>query len=72
MPRFTVLRTVDAFLRYTAEVEADDALQAARKAYSHEDAYPWTFEGTDISDAHSFQTLDDNGLPMKSAKVGDF
>jgi hypothetical protein len=72
VPTFTVLRTVDAYVRYTAEVEADDADQAAQMAENHEADYTWEQTGIDEFDARSFVTLDDDGQEIEGTGTGDF
>lgn len=60
MPKFQVLRRVDAFVDYLAEVEADNAKQAATIANNDEAKFAWKKSGIAHFDARSFVTLDAN------------
>jgi hypothetical protein len=71
MPMFTVMRSVDAYVHYTAEIEADDAKQAAQKAKNNEEQYVWIHDSTSEYDARFFETLDDEGVPIEDSAVGD-
>ena len=70
--KYKVLRRVDAFVDYIAEVEADDAHAAAALAASKEENYAW--KRTDLAeyDARSFVTLDADGFEIDGTQKGDF
>lgn len=72
MPKFTVLRRVDAFVDYVAEVEADTADEAAAKAGENEECYTWQREDVHQFDARLFVTLDANGNEIEGTQCGDF
>lgn len=71
MPIFQVLCRVDAFIDYVAEVEADDAEEAAYLAKEGA-SLAWERQGEVEFDARLYMTLDENGEPMESTKCGDF
>ena len=72
MPKFTVVCRIDAYADYVAEVEADNAEDAAEMARdSHED-YAWVSDGTQEFDDRIYMTLDANGEAIDSTRVGDF
>jgi hypothetical protein len=72
MPLFKVLCRIDAFADYVAEVEADNAEDAAELAReSHED-YSWETDGTQEFDDRIYVTLNAHGEAMEHTKVGDF
>jgi len=54
MPKFKVLRRVDAYLDSVAVVEADDAEEAALLAESNEGDYEWEELGPVGFDARGF------------------
>jgi hypothetical protein len=72
MPTFTVLRRVDAFVDYTAIVEADDEEEAAVLARRHEEDYNWREDGTVTFDAREYVTLTTSGDELDHTRVGDF
>lgn len=72
MPAFTVLRQVDAYVNYTAIVEADDEEEAAVLARENEEDYDWVEDGTDTFDARGYVTLTKAGLELEWTRVGDF
>jgi hypothetical protein len=72
MPTFTVLRRVDAYVDYTAEVEATDAKQAALFARMSEDDYEWQDAGVAQFDARGYVTLDAEGNEIEATRSGDF
>ena len=72
MPMFKVLRRVDAFVDYVAEVEAGSADEAAAKADENERRFKWQREGVHQFDARLFVTLDDDGNGIESTQRGDF
>jgi hypothetical protein len=71
MPQFKVLCRVDAFIDYVAEVEADDAEDAAYLA-KEGPRLTWRREGEAEFDARVYVTLDGNGAPIESTQRGDF
>jgi hypothetical protein len=72
MPKFKVLRRVDAFVDYVAEIEADSADEAAAKADADERRFKWQREGVHHFDARLFVTLDHGGNEIESTQRGDF
>ena len=72
MPTFQVLRRVDAFVDYVAEVEADTPAEAAELAQDNEDDYDWRERGECQFDARLFVTLDDKGSEIAATQVGDY
>ena len=72
MPTFTVLRRVDAFVDYTAIVEADDEEEAAVLARENEEDYDWEEDGTVTFDARGYVTLTKSGVELDWTRVGDF
>lgn len=72
MPKFQVLRRVDAFVDYVAEVEATDAHDAAAKANDDETKFTWVKNGLAQFDARLFITLDDQGCEIDCTQRGDF
>jgi hypothetical protein len=72
MPKFTVLCRIDAFADYVAEVEADDAEEAALLADDDHGRYKWKHAGTHEFDARLYVTLDENGDEIEETQVGDF
>lgn len=72
MPKFQVLRRVDAFVDYVAEIEADSPEEAARKANDDEEPFDWRERGVIQFDARSFVTLDAEGIEIERTQCGDF
>jgi len=72
MPKFTVLRRVDAYVDSTAEIEADDAEDAAMLARERADDYDWEELGTVQFDARGYVTLDAKGDEIDATRCGDF
>lgn len=72
MPLFTVLRRVDAYVDYTATVEADNAEDAALLAEESEDDYTWEELGPVMFDARGYVTLDAEGDEIEATRTGDF
>ena len=72
MAKFNVLCRVDAFIDYTAEVEADDAEAAAYLAKEQTGSYTWTNQGETEFDARLFVALDTDGNEIESSQCGDF
>jgi hypothetical protein len=72
MPKFTVLRRVDAYVDYLADVEADDAEEAALLAQACEDEFDWEESGTQQFDARGFVTLDPDNNEIEDSRCGDW
>lgn len=72
MAKFRVLRRVDAFVGYVADVEADSAEQAARSAERNEERYAWEHVDVQHFDARLFVTLDEDGNELEHTQTGDF
>ncbi len=72
MPIYKVLRLVDAWVDYVAEVEADSPEEAAELARENEGDYDWDEQGVREFDARGFLTLDASGDEIDSTRVGDF
>jgi hypothetical protein len=72
LPKFTVLRRVDAYVDYTAEIEAADAQEAVLLARMSEDSYDWRDAGVVQFDARGFVTLDADGSEIDATRMGDF
>ena len=70
MPKFTILSRVDAYVDYTAEVEAEDADAAAMFAYYDGSGLKWEPAGTVEFDARRVYTLDAHGAAIESTGVG--
>ena len=72
MPKFQVLRRVDAFVDYVAEIDADSPEDAARKANDDEEPFDWQERGVVQFDARSFVALDGEGIEIERSQCGDF
>jgi hypothetical protein len=72
MPTFIVLCRIDAYADYEAEVEADDAEEAAQLAEDNHDAYKWEKAGVVEFDDRLYVTLDENGDEIDATRCGDF
>lgn len=72
MPTFQVLRRVDAFVDYVAEVDAPDADQAAAAAAGDERRFEWKKVGVAQFDDRLFVALDERGDEIDSTQRGDF
>jgi hypothetical protein len=66
-----VLRRVDAYLDSVAEVEGDDAEEAATLAENSEDDYEWEDLGPVGLDARGFVTLDRRGAEIEPMSDDD-
>ena len=69
---FEVLCRIDAFADYVAEVEADDAEEAAALAHDDHGDYKWEHRSIQEFDARLYVTLDDAGNEIEETQVGDF
>jgi len=72
MPSFRVLRRVDAFVDYLAEVEASSANEAAARAYDDETRFEWKQLSVAQFDARIFVAVDENGSEIDATQRGDF
>ena len=72
MAIFKVLRRVDAFALYTAEIDADDEASAVKIARENDEIVEWNRSGLLTFDAREFVALDPNGLPVLGTTSGDF
>jgi hypothetical protein len=70
MPKFRVLMRVDAYVKYEAEVEANDPKEAADLAYDDGPEIKWTELGTQQFDARHVVTLDADGDEIEETKWG--
>ncbi len=71
MPKFYVLCQVDAYVRYEAEVEADDAEQAAQLACDRPEDYKWVGGDAQEFDARKYVTLTAEGDEIEETYCGD-
>jgi hypothetical protein len=71
MPIFNVLCRIDAYADYVAEVEADDAEEAAQLASDNHDDYDWKHDGNAEFDDRFYVTLDANGDEIEATRTGD-
>jgi hypothetical protein len=71
MAKFQVLRRVDAFADYVAEVEADTPEQAAQLAYDDETKFDWGFPDVTTFDDRCFATLDEDDSPLEDTAQGN-
>jgi len=69
---FEVLCRIDAFADYVAEVEAEDAEEAAALANDNHGDYRWEHRFTQEFDARLYVTLDETGNEIEETQVGDF
>jgi len=72
VPTFAVLRRVDAFVDYVADVEADTPEEAAELAQDDESRYEWIEHGPVEFDARLFVTLNEDGDAIEETQLGDF
>jgi hypothetical protein len=72
LPKFTVLCRVDAYVDYTAEVEAEDAEDAAWLASEYSEDYEWEERGPVEFDSRGYVTLDADGDEIDDTRCGDF
>lgn len=61
MPKFTVLSRVDAYVDYTAEVEADTAEEAVDLVYENLVKVEWKHQGVVEFDAVRMSAIDADG-----------
>jgi hypothetical protein len=71
MPKFIVLRRVDAFVDYLTEVEAPTAAEAAELADKDEEKYEWSVDETYEFDDKLFVTLDADGNELAETARGE-
>jgi len=72
MPTFTVLCRIDAYADYVAQVEADNAADAAELAGENHGDYKWEHDQTAEFDDRLYVTLNDDGDEIEGTQVGDF
>ncbi|MBA3812857.1 MAG: hypothetical protein H0X27_14650 [Caulobacteraceae bacterium] len=72
MPKFKVLCRVDAYVDYIAEVEADDAEEAADFAEDNASDYSWEEQGAVEFDARGYVTLDAKNNELDHTRRGYF
>ena len=72
MTTFTVLCRIDAYADYVAEVEADDAEEAAELARENHGDYKWEYDQTAEFDDRYYVTLDAQQEPIEATRVGDY
>ncbi len=72
MPMFRVVCRIDAYADYVAEVEADNAEDAAELAREDHNDYRWESDGVEEFDDRIYMTLDADGEAIERTKVGDF
>jgi hypothetical protein len=71
MPTFTVLCRIDAYADYLAEVEAEDAEEAALLAEGNHSDPKWEHDQTREFDARYYVALDDHGNEIEATRTGD-
>lgn len=72
MPTFQVLRRVDAYVDYVAEIDATSADEAAAWAADDETVFEWKQVSVAQFDARLFVALDKNGDEIDATLRGDF
>lgn len=72
MPKFIVLCRVDAYVDYRAEIQADDAEEAALVARENSSDYQWEEDGPVEFDACGYVTLDKKGNEIEHTRCGYF
>jgi hypothetical protein len=71
MTKFKVLKTIDAYVRYIATVEATTAEQAAKIALEHEEDYIWEHDSISEYDTRDFVTLTDDANEIEETRIGN-
>jgi len=71
VPTFTVLCRIDAYADYVAEVEADDAEEAAMLARANHGDYNWEHDRTLEFDDRYYVTLDEDPAHIEGTRTGD-
>lgn len=71
MPEFNVLCYVDAYVKYEAKVEAENAEQAAQLAHDNPEDYKWIGGDVQEFDARKCVTLTDFGDEIEETYCGD-
>lgn len=72
MPKFEVLRRVDAYADYVAVIEASSPEEAAKRAADAEEQFAWKPVHVAEFDARLFVALDENGHEIADTQCGDF
>lgn len=70
MPKFTILSRVEAYVDYTAEVEADSLEEAVDLAYDGFVPIEWNKHGVVQFDARHVAALDANGNEIDTYSRG--
>lgn len=70
MPRFTVMCRQEAYIDYTAEIEADDAEKAAWLANTSHWDHKWVRQGEAEFDAALYVALDSDGNEIVGTECG--
>jgi hypothetical protein len=70
MPKFTVLCRQDAYIDYTASIDAASAEEAAQIARSAPSEQAWVRRGEAQFDAALYVTLDDDGEEIADTAAG--
>jgi hypothetical protein len=68
MAKFKVLRRVDAWIDYVAEIEALNPAEAAALAYRSPREYVWTDAGREKFPTTLFVALDERGREMRETE----
>lgn len=71
MPKFKVLRRVDAYCDYICSIEAASAEDASKLAYANVESMDWTRRGHVEFDAAKIVTLDEQGDEFDLTALGD-
>jgi hypothetical protein len=72
MPKYKVLCRVDAYVDYTAVVEAGSPEAAAELARDNAGAYAWKELGAVEFDARGYVTLNSRGGEIERSRTGYF
>ena len=72
MPKFNILCRVDAFVDYVAEIDADNAEEAARLAQKGPDCYDWVKKDFEEFPARLYVALTPSGDPIENTQIGNF
>lgn len=72
MPKYRVLRRIDAFVDYIVEIDAAGADEATAIADEQEERFHWKRESVVQFDSRLFVALDADGNEVESSQRGDF
>lgn len=70
MPKFTILSRIDAYVDYTAEVEAADLEEAVDLAYHGDPTVKWKEQGVVEFDTRRVVALDADGEEIETYSRG--